>query len=377
MPRPSKKNQAQKNNNGMPELLSHDSGTQRTEGEIVDCLSDVIAGTADGEVYGLGKGDDGVARARDLIAGLDGGVVAMARADAAREERENAEKLAEIDRAEQEAFAAQLAEKQTETITTGEPSTIVLEEPITGRTTTEPPPAPTEPEEPELEEPGEDATEEQQSAYALLAQEKHAKLQQRVLEGHTTTTGGKPIIMKADGSGPAKYQYQAAQREMRERLGIAGLTAVKVRTALGHLKNFGAEAKSWRVESQGLDPAANVMHPDSSLGALADAMILATETFAQALESIPASFKPAKVDRDGAPDSERSGSELHVGQVVWLRAKHHKTYADAFNTTSDLVVSKIAGKSYVCTVSDPKDGEPRVTLPRNVLKTSKVEKSAE
>ena len=304
--------------NGIPELLSHDSGSPRTEGELIDCLTEVISGRTPPATYGLADLD----QARDYLAPLDGGVQAMARAD---QEREDSEKAAREQAAE---------EKESKG------GKLNLEEPIVGGAVS---PASESADESE----GEEETEEKPANGS-----KH------------------PILIDPETGLPYKHQYQARQRLARKNLGPATVLATSLKIALGHVANFVKTAASWEVENDGHDVAKTLGFPNSSLSALGQDAIDMVKTFIRGVEAVAAipDYKPAKKARESGPDST-SDTTLVAGSTVWLRDKFKKAYGADFNTDSELIVGKKVGSKYWLTVADPKKGEPTVMLPRTELRT--------
>lgn len=309
--------------NGVPELLSHDSGSPRSEGELIDCLTEVISGRTAPATYGLTDID----HARDFLVPLDGGVQAMARAD---QEREDTEKKAREQQSE---------EKESEG------GKLNLDEPLIGGTVV----------------PGSESTDESSEE----PEEEETETEEK------PAAGKHPILIDPETGAPYKHQYQARQRLARKNLGPATVLATSLKIALGHVENFVKTAASWEVENDGHDVAKVLGFPGSSLGALGQDAIDMVKTFIRGVEAVAAipDYKPAKKARgDSGPDST-SDTALVSGSTVWLRDKYKKAYGTDFNTDSELIVGKKVGTKYFVTVADPKEGEATVMLPRTELRT--------
>lgn len=296
--------------NKIPELLTHDNGVERSPEETTDCLFEVVAGTKSPETFGLTNREHAIS----LLPGCEGGVSALARAEAAWNAAEEESKRLAI--SEKNAALAESA---------------VIE--VSG----------------DIDENDREKTE---RSFAMIDGEpvKLSPVDKDDLEADEENEdddpaplgkAAKPVVIGARGL-PVKHPYQAKMRA----LGVVLMHGLKVKNLIKHAEDYNEIIAGWNVEGDG-----QKVHHAETLEQIGKNAIEALQFWHSAIGKLPDNYKPKHKAVGGSSTSGNSAEELPAGAKVVLREKFRAAYKSLLDPTQEFTVKTSAGSKVVLTSS--------------------------
>lgn len=286
----------------IPELLTHDSGAERSPEETTDCLFEVVAGTKEPAVFGLTDREHAIS----LLPGCEGGVSALARAEAAW-------------KAAQESDREKIA------------ATAVVE--VSG-------------------DDDENAVESDHDVDDLEVDENEDD------DPAPSGKAAKPVVIGARGL-PVKHPYQAKMRQ----LGVVKMHELKVKNLISHAEDYNEIVSGWNVEKDG-----QKVHHAETLKQIGKNAIEALQFWYNAIGKLPDNYKPKYKAVGGSSAKGNSAEELPSGASVVLREKFRAAYKSLLDPTQTMTVKSSAGSKVVLYATVEGNPKAIVSVSRRELK---------